>query len=120
MQPGLSALLHLRATLGAIGDAIRDGRVDTLLRSESELGEALGRLRAAASPLAVEAAGAGSAELREAVKGVRQALRRCERLGSSSRDVVRAVLVAHGRAGAYDRGAREAFQPARGAVDARG
>lgn len=120
MESGLSALLHLRATLDAVGDAVRDGRTDTLLQRESELGDALSRLRAAASSAGGGAAGGRPGEWRAAVQAARGALRRCERLGGTARDVVRAVLVAQGRAGAYDRDAQEAFRPARGAVDARG
>jgi len=120
MQSGLSALLHLRATLDVIGDAVRDGRTDTLLQHESSLRDALERVRGAASNASAPAPAEERGEWRTALRGARAALRRCERLGGSARDVVRAVLVAQGRAAGYDRGAQEAFRPARGAVDARG
>jgi hypothetical protein len=120
MQSGLSALLHLRTTLDAIGDAVRDGRTDALLHNEVQLADDLRQLRAAASRPDGPAGGAEFSEWRAALASAHAALRRCERLGSSARDVARAVLVAQGRAGAYDRGAQEAFQTAPGAVDARG
>jgi hypothetical protein len=120
MQSGLSALLHLRATLDAIGDAVRDGRTDALLQNETRLADDLRELRAAAWGRGAPRPGADLAEWQAALASAHAALRRCRRLGSSARDVARAVLVAQGRAGAYDRGAQEGFQPARGAVDARG
>ena len=120
MQSGLSALLHLRATLDAIGDAARDGRTDTLLDCESQLVDALRRLRTSAPDAEAGEAGVDGSAWRAGLAATRAALRRCERLGGGLRDTVRAVLVAQGRAGAYDRGAQEAFERARGAVDARG
>ena len=120
MPSGLSELLHLRETLDAVGDAVRDGRTDALLHNETRLAQDLRALRAAASRLDATGSGTDLAEWRAALSSAHAALRRCERLGRSARDVARAVLVAQGRAGAYDRGARESFEAARRAVDARG
>jgi len=119
MQSDLSALEDLRAALQSLGDALAAGRVDLVLASEPRVTSALTRLQAIQQS-GIPLSNVDRGRLNEAAAGSQAALRRCQRLGASLADVVRCVLIAQGRAGAYGREGRETFELRGGALTARG
>jgi hypothetical protein len=117
MSSGPIILRQLRAALETAADALAAARPDPLSATERELATIVERL-----PLVLEAS--ADADGREALQAeaaaVDAALRRCRRLGGALGDVVRAVLLAEGRTGIYDRDGVESIAVAGSGFDARG
>jgi len=120
MPSGLTALQDLRSALARVGDALAAGQPGALLACEPLVAEALAHLQAAL-PASLDSLDDNLRDrMRREVAASFHALRRCERLGASLTDVARAVLVAQGRAGGYDRDGQESFEARGGALTARG
>ena len=117
MPSGLVALRRVRHALDAAGDALTAARLDSLEGGTADLSEAASSLSAL---LGASIASSERGAFVEELARTRAALRRCDRLGTSLADFVRAALVAQGCAGAYDRDGHEAFGTRPGAFHARG
>jgi hypothetical protein len=88
--------------LDTIGHALAEGRAESLLHAEQELGPAVQALAAiAARPPSIHPH--DRPDLRSALLRCRAALARCQRLGASLEQCATAALEAGGRGGAYTR-----------------
>lgn len=110
--PGV-AVVSLHVALDSTADALAGPRLDALLASEAGLAAALEGLPPVENVKSLTAD--DRAQLRAQLEGALLSLRRCERLGASLTDFVRASLLAQGRTGSYGRSGVESEPVARSA-----